>query len=372
MTPENTKILVVEDEVMLREEISEMLRFEGYQVITAHNGALGLETAQKELPDLILSDIMMPMLDGYGMLLRLREDPRTHNIPLIFLTAKASYSDVRKGMIYGADDYLVKPFRIRDLLDSVATRLRKHEEAERTRNAQIDRLRRAVVTSFPHELRTPLTGIMGYVELILGDFESLSPEQVQRMLQGLQRSAGRLYHLIENYILYTQLEFVGVSAERQTQLRAYIEFPPSDPAILIPALVERKAEAHGRKEDVTVQLMSAPVAMLPEDLLKITEELVDNAFKFSVQGTPVKVIGEPYETDYRLQVIDQGRGMSEEQIGQIGGLIQFGRDIHEQQGMGLGLAIVRRVCEMYGVDLKLTSEFRVGVQATLLLRRMNV
>jgi CheY-like chemotaxis protein/CRP-like cAMP-binding protein len=119
------KILVIEDNPEVRENTSEILELAGYDVLTAANGKLGVEQAQKENPDLIICDIMMPELDGYGVLHILNKKPETAGIPFIFLTAKTEKTDIRKGMNLGADDYLTKPFDDTDLLNAIEARLRK-------------------------------------------------------------------------------------------------------------------------------------------------------------------------------------------------------------------------------------------------------
>ena len=120
------KILLIEDNLEIRENTSEILSLANYTVLTAENGKIGVELAQLELPDLIVCDIMMPELDGYGVLHILNKKPETANIPFIFLTAKTERSDIRKGMNLGADDYLTKPFNDTDLLDAIDTRLQKY------------------------------------------------------------------------------------------------------------------------------------------------------------------------------------------------------------------------------------------------------
>lgn len=110
-----TKILVIEDEESVRCNIIELLEAEDFDVIAAENGQLGVFRAKNEVPDLILCDVMMPQLDGYGVLTELREDPRSGTIPFIFLTAKSSRQDWRQGMQLGADDYLTKPFTREEL-----------------------------------------------------------------------------------------------------------------------------------------------------------------------------------------------------------------------------------------------------------------
>jgi CRP-like cAMP-binding protein/CheY-like chemotaxis protein len=121
------KIVLIEDNLEMRENTAEILELANYQVLTAANGKLGIELAEKELPDLIICDIMMPVLDGYGVLEKLSEQKQTSSIPFIFLTAKAERGDLRKGMEMGADDYLTKPFDEMELLNAVNSRLRKSE-----------------------------------------------------------------------------------------------------------------------------------------------------------------------------------------------------------------------------------------------------
>ena len=121
------KILLIEDNLEIRENTSEILSLANYGVLTAENGKVGVKIAKEKIPDLIICDIMMPELDGYGVLHILSKDPEMAQIPFIFLTAKTEKSDVRKGMDLGADDYLTKPFDDTELLNAVEARLRKHE-----------------------------------------------------------------------------------------------------------------------------------------------------------------------------------------------------------------------------------------------------
>jgi DNA-binding response OmpR family regulator len=118
-------ILIIEDNPEIRENTAELLTLANYSVLTAENGKIGVEMATKEAPDLILCDIMMPELDGYGVLHILSRTAQTAGIPFIFLTAKTETGDMRKGMNMGADDYLMKPFDESELLNSIESRLRK-------------------------------------------------------------------------------------------------------------------------------------------------------------------------------------------------------------------------------------------------------
>src|SRR5437773_840927 len=120
-------ILIIDDHHDIRENIAEILSLGGYKTFTAENGKKGIELAIKEKPDLIVCDIMMPELDGYGVLHLLRKNPETEEIPLIFLTAKAERNDFRKGMEMGADDYVTKPFEELELMNAIESRLQKYD-----------------------------------------------------------------------------------------------------------------------------------------------------------------------------------------------------------------------------------------------------
>lgn len=122
------KILIIEDNPDVRENTAEILELSNYEVVTAENGKEGVKAASEALPDLIVCDVMMPELDGFGVLRILSQNPVTANIPFIFLTAKTEKSDFRKGMSLGADDYITKPFDDVDLLNAIEVRLKKHEK----------------------------------------------------------------------------------------------------------------------------------------------------------------------------------------------------------------------------------------------------
>lgn len=126
------KILIIEDEPEMRRNMVKILGLEGFQPLAAENGRVGGEVARREKPDLVLCDVMMPLLDGYGVLTALRADPSTATLPFIFLTARGEKADLRNGMNLGADDYLTKPVDADDLLRAVNARLQRAQEQRRT------------------------------------------------------------------------------------------------------------------------------------------------------------------------------------------------------------------------------------------------
>src|SRR5512140_3820992 len=136
-----TRILVIEDMKPLMEDILMMLNLEGFETAGAENGLVGEQRAREFHPDLIICDIMMPELDGYGVLAELHKDPSQAAIPFIFLTAKGEKTDIRQGMGLGADDYLTKPFTLSELMNSIQTRLEKKARLDQFTNQRLDDLR---------------------------------------------------------------------------------------------------------------------------------------------------------------------------------------------------------------------------------------
>lgn len=150
------KILLIEDNTEVRENMAEILDLAGYNVSTAADGKEGVIVAKKLIPDLILCDIMMPVLDGYGVLHMLQENESLQNIPFIFLTAKSERAEVRKGMELGADDYIIKPFDGTDLLNAVARRLKKAAALKKCLPDTMDGVQKLIELSFDKDYMSEL------------------------------------------------------------------------------------------------------------------------------------------------------------------------------------------------------------------------
>lgn len=205
------KILVIEDEVEVLNNIEEILEIAEYKVITANNGRKGLELAKIEAPNLIICDIMMPELDGYGVLTALREDKATASIPVIFLTAKTERFDQRLGMELGADDYLTKPFLSDELLGAIAARFARQEALEKyfkvaqeaspslaqkirensTKLAQVEslvKIKDELLKKISEELRDPLSNINMAIKMLEN---AVTDEQREKYMKILQSECDR-------------------------------------------------------------------------------------------------------------------------------------------------------------------------------------
>ncbi|MEM1168410.1 MAG: response regulator [Cyanobacteria bacterium P01_H01_bin.35] len=346
------KILVIEDDQSILTIITDILEAEDFVVVGAKNGRVGIEKAQQEVPDLIICDVMMPEVDGYGVLKSLRENLVTEAIPFIFLTAKSTKADLREGMELGADDYLTKPFTRDELMKAINTRLDKQSIIERRTQEQLDDLRSSITLSLPHELRTPLNGIIGYSQLIIEDFKDLEENEIITMLENINVSAHRLYRLIQNFLLYTDLELLSRDRDR---LQLFQTGNLSNPKSIMREVALEKAKSFNRLQDLEITSENANLKISEPNFRKIIDELLDNAFKFSLPGTKVQVIGRLVQNIFAVDFIDRGTGMSINEISNVGAYKQFNRRIYEQQGSGLGLVIAKRMTELHNGKLIIQS-----------------
>jgi signal transduction histidine kinase len=342
------KILLIEDEQALREGIADVLTFEGYKVIEAADGRSGIEQAIKNLPDLILCDILMPEMNGHDVLRQLAKNEGTRLIPFVFITALSERPDIRTGMEMGANDYLTKPFTHEELLKTIGKQLEKSEEIRKQKEGALNELRSNIIYSLPHELRTPLTGLLGYGQLLMECPEDFDSSMIREAGQDIYSSVMRLNRLIRNYLMYAQLELNKGFPPQSFELNTVGEIC-QDVALKI-------AKEYNRQSDLEIEANSAKAIISEEEFNKIVEELTDNAFKFSVAGQKVKLKCWSDPVLFHLRIEDCGHGIPSEKIGKIGAYMQFDRRIYEQQGAGLGLFLAKTITEIYGGSFIIESE----------------
>lgn len=359
-----SKILVIEDNADILEEVLTWLALEDHEALGATNGREGVEKALQQRPDLILCDIMMPEKDGYRVLLELRTQPMTALTPFIFMTAKQAKFDIRHGMELGADDYITKPFGREELLNAVQSRLARRTLFEQQSEQRVRAARDKLLRMLPHELRTPLVGILGIGELLSQDAEGLTPDEISEYADMIITSGQQLYRLIENHLLYAQLELY---ARDPASEYPFDEEQVAAVIAVIPDTCSRIANSYSRINDLTVSLQPAAIRITRQDLAKIVYELVDNAYKFSKTGAAVAVTGSVQDNHYLLTVSDRGRGIAPEHLTQIEAYVQFERATFEQQGSGLGLAITQQLVNITGGTLTIDSTVGGGTVVSVKL-----
>ncbi len=355
-------ILVIEDDPAIREGIGDFLKMEGFAVRTAKNGKVGLQLAEEQTPTLIICDIRMPIVDGYDVLRVLRNDQKTVTTPFIFLTANDGRENQRLGMELGADDFITKPFTPDELLAAVDTQLRKRQVISQKYEYTLSLLRQNIIYALPHELRTPLTLIMAYADMLIEDADIIKPDDLQKWADTILRASQRLHRTMENYLVYVQLELVASDKKALVELRNHIT---ADAAEVIKKAAGQVATEMGRPEDLRLDLTKLALQIAEDDLEKIVAEIAGNAFKFSEVGKKVKIKSVREGNAYSLIIEDKGRGMTREQIDNIGAYMQFERALYEQQGLGLGLAIARRLVELHLGTFQVESNPGEGTTMTI-------
>jgi len=246
------------------------------------------------------------------------------------------------------------------LLEAVEVRLDRQQTVEAHYEQHLEHLRRNMSAALPHELRTPLAAIQGYAEVLRTDWDELSVSDGHAMLDEILSATDRLKRLAENYALYVELE--AQAGERP---------PDGDVSSVLTSIVQDAATeqmaAHQRGDDVDVDMEAARVAVEARYARRVAVELIDNALKFSASGERVVVEGYREGDRYRLRVTDRGRGMDTQHVRRLGAFVQFERSEYEQQGVGLGLALVHRIARHCRGDVQITSEEGHGttVEVTL-------
>jgi signal transduction histidine kinase len=334
------KLLLIDDDAALRGAFAEVLGEEGHEIVEAADGPSGIQAARESRPDLVLCDVEMPGLDGYGVLRSFQADSSLASTPFLFLTGLAAAPHARAAMSMGADDYLTKPISNEDLIAAVGARLARRQAQRREGRQRLEELQRSVAFLLPHELRTPLTVILGASEILRSVPAELTPGEILETATAISTAARRLERMTENYLL-----LVGLELERRSGGEPDTRAAECPGAQVVADGASERASAYGRQQDLDLQLGEAQLPVSLVDARKIVYELVDNAFKFSANGTKVSVLLRESSEGVALSVTDHGVGLTADELQQIGAFRQFNRRMLEQQGFGLGVALVKGIVE---------------------------
>ncbi len=355
-------VLVIDDDTLHRKTTVDILNAGRYETLESSDGRSGLRLAYEHMPDLVISDIRMQNYDGYALLHDLRSDARTSAIPVVFLSALNDPKAIRHGMNEGADDYLGKPFSAEELLRVVQTQLRKKSIIQDKYDTSLKLLRKNIIYALPHELRTPLSIILGYGEILKSDYGTVTQDELLQWAQAIVGAGQRLQRVIENYLVYAQIEVIQGDPKEVEQLRNYIV---KDAATVIETAAKTLADQYGRVDDLSLNLCHLALRISEANLKKIVEEVVDNAFKFSYPGSKVLVKSIREQDTFKLYVQDYGRGMTPDQIKSLGAYMQFNRALLEQQGLGLGFTLARRLVELHDGKLYVESRPEQGTMVSI-------
>ncbi len=358
--PSESLVLVVDDMPRNIQVVGNLLREAGYQVAAATSGATALRAMQARPADLVVLDVMMPEMDGYEVCRRLRNDPATTEVPVVFLTAAADTDMLVKGFAEGAVDYVTKPFKSAELLARVRNHLDlKHSREVIRQNAerlqQLDDEKNEFLGILAHDLKNPLSGIVGFADLLLDEPEMDQDERAEHMTM-IRTSAQRMMMMVRNLL--------DANAIERGQL--VMEVAIYDLADVARYVVESfRGRAATKGQTIHFEHPDGPIyTQLDRNLaIQVLDNLISNAVKYSPQGRNiwVRVRREPGISHFEVQ--DEGPGLSESDQRKL--FTNFARlapvvTSPGEESTGLGLAIVKRVVQAMRGRIGAVSELGQG------------
>jgi signal transduction histidine kinase len=344
-------ILLADDNADMRDYVKRLLS-QHYEVLAVADGAAALRGVYERLPDLVLTDVMMPEMDGFELLRELRNDMRTREVPVIMLSARAGEESAVEGLEAGADDYLVKPFSARELLARVRTHLEMAKLRRRwtleleAANQELE----AFSYSVSHDLRAPLRAVSGFANLLSRKHSPQMTAEAQRLLSHITAGARQMEQLIEDLLRFARLA-------RQPLLKQ-----PVSISAVIHEVLEGLHKSQGER-NIKVSVSDLPDCVGDRALLKqVFENLLSNAFKFTSRKEEALIeIGcQQQESENLYFVRDNGEGFDMRYADKLFGVFQRFHRAEDFEGTGVGLSIVHRIVQRHGGLIRAEAEVGKG------------
>ncbi len=357
-------VLLVEDDPILKAQLLAALNTRELSVESTGSIQDALLHIQTHAPKIIVCDVRLPDGDGRDLLEAVRRETELKFVQFVLMTGYHDDAPQRTGMDLGADDYLSKPFNMQDFLSCIDARMQRSSFWKKTMESEAaGQLKGLTSLTLPHEFFTPLAGILGLSELLRQDLRESVPPDVLESLDQIHQSAERLHRTLGNYLFILQILDRSSPRATRTSLCELAGLCP-----VLNATSQMVAQRHERQPDLTltcdIEVDERKIPVLGSEIIKIADELLDNAFKFSAAGQPVEVQLMESESNLFLSVRDHGRGLTHKQVEEIGAFKQFDRTRFEQQGLGLGLTIAQHLVEGSQGQLSIECE-RQGTRVTV-------
>jgi signal transduction histidine kinase len=344
------RILLVDDNADMRDYMRRLLG-ERWHVETASDGVEGLAAAFRDPPDLVLADVMMPGLDGFGLLRELRADPRTRTVPVVMVSARAGEEARVEGLEAGADDYLIKPFSARELVARVGTQLAMGRLRARTEEAlrEADRRKDEFLALLAHELRNPLMPIRLGAEILRSAGNMPAPAERARAV--IDRQVTYMVRLIDDLLDVSRIPRgkLDLRSERM-DLGAVVRV----------AVEDRRGTFEASRLSLDLSVPEAPVWIMGDGarIAQVVGNLLQNALKFTDAGGRVGVRLEIQDDAAVVRVADTGIGIAPSELTRIfEPFSQVDQSIGRSRGgLGLGLALVKGLVGLHGGNIRVHSE----------------
>jgi two-component system, sensor histidine kinase and response regulator len=377
------KVLVVDDIQSNIEFVTDVLELQNFSISAANSGKEALELTKKIRPDLVLLDISMPVMNGYEVCKRIKDDPETSDIPIIFLTARVQKEDIIKGFKLGAVDYIIKPFNFNELISRVKTHVDLKQKTEQLQNinaelevkveertqelrhtnhqlkkamvelSKLDKAKTEFVLHINHELRTPLNGILGYVNL-LEDY--ITQEPYHSHLRSIDKLTNRLIKVAELSLLFTELK----TREQQLDV-CKIDFN----AAIMDSLDCKELSSKNIEIELENPYEEIYVKAEPKLLLTSLNILIDNAAKYSPKNSIIKISTKIENGFVNYTVSDNGPGFSEKALEEVFKFFSADNLDYNSHGFGVGLATARIIQDLIGGKIEIENKLPSGAKVNL-------
>lgn len=378
-----SKILVVDDIQSNIEFVTDVLELENFEIYGASSGQDAIQLANEILPDLVLLDISMPVMDGYEVCKIIKNTPETSEIPIIFLTARVQKEDIIKGFELGAVDYIIKPFNFNELISRVKTQLDLKLKTEQLKNinaeleikvqertkelilaneqlkkamdelSKLDKVKTEFVMHINHELRTPLNGILGHIHLLEN---YLSEETPLTHLKSIDQLTNRLIKVAGLSLLFTELN----TSEHPLELKK-VDFNSA----LLDAMDTKELGRKNIEIELENPFENLFVKAEPKLLETCLNIVLDNAVKYSEHNSRIKIVTHKKEGFVEYTVCDYGPGFSEKALEEVYKFFTADNLNHQSHGFGVGLATARIILDLLGGKIEIENRVPVGAAVKL-------
>ncbi len=353
-------LLIVDDVSKNLQVLGSVLREEDYEISAAISGKQALAIAADIHPDLILLDIMMPEMDGFETCRRLKDNPSTADIPVMFLTARTDADDIVKGFALGAVDYITKPFNRQELLARVATHLALRYSQQQLRETIRDKDK--FFSIIAHDLRGPLGSFMSIAEYVAENIAELEINDAKTLFREMQHTGKGVYVLLENLLEWSRIQLGTI------QFNAEV--------VDIASILERtynllRSQADQKQITLKVDMTHLDVVADRNMIATVVRNLISNAVKYTPRGGQISVtlMTRPEQGKVYISVQDSGVGMDEERVAGLFDITQTkstpGTD--KEKGSGLGLILCKELVALHDQSLHVESEKGKGSTFTFTL-----
>lgn len=369
--PTFANILIVDDVLDNLKVLGNILKTDGHKVRSVLNGAMALQVAAKEKPDLVLLDIMMPGMDGFDVCGRFKANPALNDVPIIFISALNDTDDIVKALKSGGSDYITKPFKAEEVKARVATQLmiygqNKKLQQQRKELLELNATKDKFFSIIAHDLRGPLGGLMGLAGLMADESQQFTDLEQKEMITDLSHSARNMYNLLENLLEWAQMQ-KGQTAFRPRKLNLK--------EVVTDCLRTATGSARKKEIGITTDIPIEYEVFADKEMLQaIIRNLVSNAIKFTHKGGKVAIsAGSKDDEKIVISVLDKGVGMSDEMLTNL-----FRIDTNTRRpgtegelSTGLGLLLCKEFVEKSGGNIWAESAQQKGSTFYFTIPRAN-